>query len=151
MFSSRAQSALGSNGDGAFAVRRSADCRPSFPLRRRNREEDTEAAKIDHERGRYGLKVDFRSADVAGLAQSDAHEMRQAPFDHGPQGKQRLHTPAMIRFGDLTEDEVFVGHEAARDGVVFDNNGTEPLVTLRYFGPDTNPTGPSVGDHKRQR
>ncbi len=65
-------------------------------------------------------------------------------------GKQRLHTPAMIRFGQLTEDEVFVGYEAARAGVVFDNNGTEPLVTLRYFGPDTNPQAPAVGDYKKK-
>jgi hypothetical protein len=64
-------------------------------------------------------------------------------------GKERLQTPAMIRFGDLTDDEVFVGYEAAREGVVFDNTGSEPLVTLRYFGPDTNPQGPNVGDHKR--
>jgi hypothetical protein len=65
-------------------------------------------------------------------------------------GKQRLHTPAMIRYGELTQDEVFVGYETARQGVVFDNNGTEPLVTLRYFGPDTNPNAPNVGDHKKQ-
>jgi hypothetical protein len=64
-------------------------------------------------------------------------------------GRQRLHTPAMIRFGDLTEDEVFVTHDAARKGVIFDNTGTEPLVTLRYFGPDTNPQAPNVGDYKR--
>lgn len=65
-------------------------------------------------------------------------------------GKQRLHTPAMIRFGELTEDEVFVSYEAARHGVVFDNTGTEPLVTLRYFGPDTNPHAPNVGDHRKK-
>lgn len=64
-------------------------------------------------------------------------------------GKHRLQTPAMIRFGELTDDEVFVSHDAARDGVVFDNTGSEPLVTLRYFGPDTNPHAPNVGDHKR--
>jgi hypothetical protein len=64
-------------------------------------------------------------------------------------GKHRLHTPAMIRFGELTEDEVFVIFGAARDGVIFDNNGSEPLVTLRYFGPDTNPQAPNVGDYKR--
>jgi hypothetical protein len=66
-------------------------------------------------------------------------------------GKLRLHTPAMIRYGELTEDEVFVSHESARDGVQFDNNGTEPLVLLRYFGPDTNPLAPVVGDHKRRK
>jgi hypothetical protein len=65
-------------------------------------------------------------------------------------GKQRLHSPALIRFGDLTEDEVFVTHEAARNGVVFDNTGSEPLVTLRYFGPGVNPHAPSVGDYRRQ-
>jgi hypothetical protein len=64
-------------------------------------------------------------------------------------GKERLQSPAMIRFGELTDDEVFVSHEAARDGVTFDNTGSEPLVTLRYFGPDTNPQAPNVGDHKR--
>jgi hypothetical protein len=63
--------------------------------------------------------------------------------------KKRLQTPAMIRYGELTEDEVFVSYEAARKGVVFDNTGSEPLVTLRYFGPETNPTAPNVGDHKR--
>jgi hypothetical protein len=66
----------------------------------------------------------------------------------GRMGKLALQTPAMIRFGELTEDEVFVTHEAARQGVVFENTGREPLVTLRYFGPHTNPHAPGVGDHK---
>ena len=65
-------------------------------------------------------------------------------------GKQRLQTPAMIRYGELTEDEVFVTHDAARQGVVFENTGKEALVTLRYFGPDTNSSAPNVGDHKRR-
>lgn len=64
-------------------------------------------------------------------------------------GKHRLQTPAMIRFGELTEDEVFVAHGTARDGIVFDNTGSEPLVVLRYFGPGTNPNAPSVGDYKK--
>jgi hypothetical protein len=67
----------------------------------------------------------------------------------GKIGRLALQTPAMIRFGDVTEDEVFVSHEAARQGVVFENTGSEPLVTLRYFGPDTNPQAPNVGDYKR--
>ena len=63
--------------------------------------------------------------------------------------KLPLQTPAMIRFGELTEDEVFVTHDAARQGVVFENTGREPLVTLRYFGPHTNPDAPNIGDHKK--
>jgi hypothetical protein len=65
-------------------------------------------------------------------------------------GKLALQTPAMIRYGELTEDEVFVCADAAEQGVVFENTGKEPLVTLRYFGPGTNPLAPAVGDHKRQ-
>ena len=60
----------------------------------------------------------------------------------GSIGKLALQTPAMIRFGELTDDEVFVSDEAARQGVVFENKGLEPLVTLRYFGPDVNPQAP---------
>ena len=65
-------------------------------------------------------------------------------------GKHRLQTPAMIRYGELTEDEYFVSHDAARAGVLFENAGGEPLVTLRYFGPDTNPQAPKVGDYKER-
>ncbi len=65
-------------------------------------------------------------------------------------GKHALQTPAMIDFGELTEDEYFVSDEAARQGVTFQNLGTEPLVTLRYFGPEVNPDAPKVGDHKRR-
>ncbi len=67
----------------------------------------------------------------------------------GTIGKLPLQTPAMIRFGELTEDEVFVSYAAAANGVVFENTGIEPLVTLRYFGPDANPSAPNVGDHKK--
>jgi hypothetical protein len=57
-------------------------------------------------------------------------------------GNMALHTPAMIRFGELTSDEVFVSYDAAREGIRFRNPGAEPLVTLRYFGPDTWKTIP---------
>lgn len=65
-------------------------------------------------------------------------------------GTMRLDTPAMIRFGEPTEDEVFVSHEAAVQGVTFENTGSEPLVTLRYFGPDACPDAPEVGDYKKK-
>jgi hypothetical protein len=68
----------------------------------------------------------------------------------GRVGKLRLQTPAMIRFGQMTEDEVFVSAKAAKEGVVVENTGSEPLVSLRYFGPDAQPAAPNVGDHKRR-
>ncbi|MGH7201379.1 MAG: hypothetical protein ACREJB_12290, partial [Planctomycetaceae bacterium] len=63
-------------------------------------------------------------------------------------GTLRLQTPAMIRYGELTDDEVFVTAKAAADGVEVENTGTGPLVSLRYFGPDAQPHAPSVGAHK---
>ena len=67
----------------------------------------------------------------------------------GRMGKLNLQTPAMIRFGAETEDEVFISYEAAKAGVEIENTGSEPLVGLRYFGPDTWPSVPAVGDYKK--
>jgi hypothetical protein len=66
----------------------------------------------------------------------------------GRMGKLDLQTPTQIRFGELTEDEVFISHEAATRGVEIENTGSEPLVGLRYFGPDTHAAVPNVGDYK---
>ena len=67
----------------------------------------------------------------------------------GTIGKLDVDSPAMIRFGELTEDEVFVTAKRARAGVTFENTGTEPLVSLRYFGPDVHPNAPEVGSAPR--
>ena len=69
---------------------------------------------------------------------------------YGQIGKLTLQSPSMIRFGAMTEDEVFVTAKAAADGVEFRNTGTEPLVTLRYFGPDAQSRAPNVGDHRKK-
>jgi hypothetical protein len=87
-----------------------------------------------------GVKVTIKDNGAYGLI---------AVQGYGRIGKFPLQTPAMIRFGELTDDEVFVSDPAARQGVVFENTGKEPLVTLRYFGPGTNPQAPHIGDHKR--
>ena len=64
---------------------------------------------------------------------------------------QPLNSPTLIRFHELTEDEYFVVEEAARNGITFENlSTTEPLVCLRYFGPDVNPDAPEVGAWKQQ-
>ena len=65
-------------------------------------------------------------------------------------GKLRLQTPAMIRFGAMTEDEVFVTAQAAAGGVTIENTGSEPLVGLRYFGPNAQKDAPAVGAHRRR-
>ena len=68
----------------------------------------------------------------------------------GRMGKLALQTPAMIRFGETTEDEVFISHEAASRGVEIENTGSEPLVGLRYFGPDVHASLPKMGAYKKK-
>jgi len=63
-------------------------------------------------------------------------------------GSMALQTPALIRFGEHTEDEVFITHEAATRGVEIENTGAEDLVGLRYFGPDVHANLPVMGGYK---
>ena len=61
---------------------------------------------------------------------------------HGTIGKLHVSTPAMIRFGEMTEDELFVTADAAAAGVRIENlSHAEPLVILKHFGPG-NPENP---------
>ena len=55
----------------------------------------------------------------------------------------------MIHFGQETEDEVFISYEAATAGVEIENTGDEPLVGLRFFGPDVHDKLPNVGEYTR--
>ncbi len=55
---------------------------------------------------------------------------------HGTIGGLQVSTPAMIRYGQMTEDELFVTAAAAQAGVRIENlSETEPLVMLKHFGP----------------
>jgi hypothetical protein len=55
---------------------------------------------------------------------------------HGTIGGLQVSTPAMIRYGQMTEDELFVTSAAAQAGVSIENlSATEPLVMLKHFGP----------------
>src|SRR5438067_11842756 len=55
---------------------------------------------------------------------------------HGTFGALSVSAPTMIRYGAMTEDELFVGDDAARAGVRIENRSeTDPLVILKHFGP----------------
>jgi hypothetical protein len=63
-----------------------------------------------------------------------------------------LNSPKLIRFNELTEDEYFCTEDGARKGVTFRNTSTtEPLVCLRYFGPEVNPDAPAMGAYKKAK
>jgi len=66
-------------------------------------------------------------------------------------GPLPIQTPVMIRFGEEPWDEVFITAEAAQRGVVVENTGSEPLVSLRYFGPNVHKQTPQVGDHRKYK
>jgi len=56
---------------------------------------------------------------------------------HGKLGVWDIETPALIRYGQLTNDEYFVTENAAKEGVVIANpSKNDPLVLLKHFGPD---------------
>jgi hypothetical protein len=55
---------------------------------------------------------------------------------HGKMGVWNIETPAMIRYGQLTNDEFFVTETTAKAGVQITNNSsTDPIVMLKHFGP----------------
>jgi hypothetical protein len=88
-----------------------------------------------------GVKVTVRDRGAYGLI---------CVQGRGTINGEALSSPKMIRFGELTEDEYFCSEASAKDGVTFENRSqTEPLVCLRYFGPEVNPDAPEVGSQPR--
>ncbi|MGI6375750.1 MAG: hypothetical protein ACOX3S_07045 [Anaerolineae bacterium] len=60
---------------------------------------------------------------------------------HGQLGVWPVESPALIRFGQLTNDEFFVTATAANEGVTFSNpSNADSLVILRHFA--ENPEAP---------
>ncbi|MFM9908817.1 MAG: hypothetical protein ACKVOW_05695 [Chitinophagaceae bacterium] len=55
---------------------------------------------------------------------------------HGSFGVWNIETPALIRYGQLTNDEFFVSETAAKEGVrIVNPSTTDPIVILKHFGP----------------
>ena len=55
---------------------------------------------------------------------------------HGKFGVLEIEAPALIRFGQMTNDELFVTAQAASEGIVITNGSdTDNLVMLKHFGP----------------
>ena len=53
---------------------------------------------------------------------------------YGKFGAHNCACATMLRFGQLSQDEFFIGFNAAKDGVVITNNSNcEPLVILKHF------------------
>ncbi len=62
---------------------------------------------------------------------------------YGTFGKHEIETPTLVRFGEMTKDELFVSADAAQAGVKITNRSDrENLVMLKHFGPG-NPDAPA--------
>jgi hypothetical protein len=71
--------------------------------------------------------VTIRDAAAYGLIVSQGY---------GTLGRHRVAAPVMIRFGEMTEDELFVTADTAKAGVRIENlSNCDPLVILKHFGP----------------
>ncbi len=63
----------------------------------------------------------------------------------GTMGKLDVETPTMIRYGQMTKDELFVSLAAAQAGVVVTNRSDgEDLVMLKHFGPGNPDAEPLI-------
>lgn len=80
-----------------------------------------------------GAKVTIKDTGAYGLITLQGH---------GKLNDVSIESPTMIRFGNITRDEFFVPYPAATKGVTVENTGYEPLVILKFFGPDCNPYMP---------
>ncbi len=75
-----------------------------------------------------GAKATIRDAAAYGLIMMQGF---------GRLNGRPIETPALIRYGQLTNDEYFVSEAAARQGVVIENlSSTDPIVMLKHFGPN---------------
>jgi hypothetical protein len=55
---------------------------------------------------------------------------------HGKMGVWDVETPALISYGQLTNDEFFVSEKAAMEGLkIVNTSATDPIVMLKHFGP----------------
>ncbi|MGI4755987.1 MAG: hypothetical protein ACRYGF_03970 [Janthinobacterium lividum] len=83
-----------------------------------------------------GATVTIKDAEAYGLIVTQGY---------GDFGGTAVSTPSMIRFGDLTEDELFVTAGAAQQGIVIRNlSTTDPLVILKHFGPGNPDAAPLI-------
>jgi hypothetical protein len=63
----------------------------------------------------------------------------------GTVGRLEVETPTMIRYGQMTKDELFVSAAAAKAGVVVRNRSDkENLVMLKHFGPGNADAAPLI-------
>lgn len=74
-----------------------------------------------------GASVTIKDSDAYGIIVMQGR---------GTMGVWQIETPALIRYGQLTNDEFFISETAAREGVrIVNPSQTDPIVILKHFGP----------------
>ena len=110
-------------------------------LRRRHEADPGEGAHLGqrHRDHRPFPQRSHRRADQSHLRGRDRSRVQHLIMmqGHGKMGVWDIETPALIRYGQLTNDEFFVSEKAALEGVTITNNSTtDPIVMLKHFGPE---------------
>ena len=84
-------------------------------------------------------KVTIRDQEAYGLIVTQGH---------GTLSRLTVSAPTMIRYGQSTDDELFVTAQAAQAGISIENSSdTDPLVILKHFGPG-NPDAEALRKRK---
>ena len=111
--------------------------------------EETRKEGYTHKWIAYGSD-EFSAKELTVLPKSTVKIKDEAAYGlvvvqgRGAIGKFSAECPTMIRYGELTEDELFVSAEAAKEGVeVVNKSNVENLVVLKHFGPG-NPATPKT-------
>jgi len=102
------------------------------------------------DRGDYGwltpalgpIHRDFMPDDLAPLLARHGIDGTILVQGWGQFGKHQVETPSLIRYGQMTSDELFVSADRAKAGISITNkSATENMVFLKHFGPG-NPQAP---------
>ncbi|MBD3305842.1 hypothetical protein GF339_05615 [candidate division KSB3 bacterium] len=123
------------NLDPEFAKNRYAEPKPVKPV------EEMRAAGYEEYLISYSSEY-FSAKEFTVLPKRTVTLQEQEAFGaiviqgHGKFGALGVESPAMIRFGEMTNDEVFVTVGAAREGITITNESEQDdLVMLMHFGP----------------
>jgi hypothetical protein len=123
------------NTDPEFYEHRYMEPRPAKPL--------AEMRSEGYEEYEIVYKSDFFSAKELTILPGRSALIRDdGPYGailvqgHGMFGTLDVDSPAIVRFGSMTHDEVFVTAKAAAEGILIKNlSPTDDLVMLKHFGP----------------
>lgn len=123
------------NLDPDFAKNRYLEPKPVHPLDQM-RSEGYEEYRVVYNSEFFGAKELTVHPGKTVTVKDDAAYGAIVIQGHGKVGPLSVESPVLIRFGQMTSDEIFVSETTAKTGVNITNlSDTDGLVMLKHFGP----------------